>query len=148
MRPELTFFECPIVPPCCNCMVTLFRYFVVTRLRSSVMQLLHNTAVRLLRYSPFRLVRNNALQLTQTGCPQSIPATHLALSSQARRDPQARRETLGWILIERLVPCVNRAGILNSDDLFRSRTLLDDSADCGKRFPLSEFQLFLYHVVA
>lgn len=47
-----------------------------------------------------------------------------------------------------LAPCVNRAGILNSDDLFRSRTLLDVSADCGKRFTLTEFQSFVYHVVA
>lgn len=42
-----------------------------------------------------------------------------------------------------LVPCVNRAGILNSDDLIRSRALLNDAADCGKHYPPSEFQLFL-----
>ena len=46
-----------------------------------------------------------------------------------------------------LAPCVNRAGILNSDDLIRSRALLNDAADCGKHYPPSEFQLFLYHVV-
>lgn len=47
-----------------------------------------------------------------------------------------------------LVPCVNRAGILNSDDPIRSRALLDVSADCCKRFTLTEFQSFIYHVVA
>lgn len=47
-----------------------------------------------------------------------------------------------------LVPCVNRVGTLNSDDLIRSRALLNDATDCGKHFPPSEFQLFLYHVVA
>lgn len=47
-----------------------------------------------------------------------------------------------------LVPCVNRAGILNGDDPIRSRALLNVATDCGKRFTLAEFQSFIYHVVA
>lgn len=47
-----------------------------------------------------------------------------------------------------LAPCVNRAGILNSDDPIRSRALLNVAADCCKRFTLTEFQSFVYHVVA
>lgn len=47
-----------------------------------------------------------------------------------------------------LVPCVNRAGILNGDDPIKSRALLNVAADCGKRFTLAEFQSFIYHVVA